>query len=286
LIRRSEGGMIMTKYFKIFSCLLVIAVLGVSFNSAVAEENNIDDIKFLQKNWMPKLLRIIEDGPVLFSRDEVFDVAPPPKNSSKETQAELAELHKFAEEERVDETVQRILYENTGVSAHAMFVKENLIDKENYQTLALMEMIDNDNIYFIIERKKHFARPRPSEIDPTLTTVIDNPPHAAYPSGHATQTYINALVLADFDPENAEVYKQFAIDIAHRREIAGVHYTSDSVAGRKLAADVLARLRAIKVFEKKYQRAKASYIKPDLSKRPKKFEYDPDKDGPKKSGSY
>ncbi len=279
----------MTKNKILLSYLLVLSALGFYSQFSMADEKNIDDVRFLYKNWAPKLLKIIESGPILLSRDEVFDVAPPPKNSSKETQEELAKLHKFAKEERTEETIQRILYENTGVSAHQMFVKERLIDKENYQTLLLMEMIDNDNIYFILERKKHFARPRPTEIDPTLTTVIDNPPHPAYPSGHATQTYINALVLADFDPENAEVYKQFAIDVAHRREIAGVHYPSDSEAGRKLAADVLARLRAISAFEKKYQRAKASYIKPDLSKRPKKFEFNPDKDGSnntKKSGSY
>ncbi len=279
----------MTKNKILLSYLLVLSALGFYSQFSMADEKNIDDVRFLYKNWAPKLLKIIESGPILLSRDEVFDVAPPPKNSSKETQEELAKLHKFAKEERTEETIQRILYENTGVSAHQMFVKERLIDKENYQTLLLMEMIDNDNMYFILERKKHFARPRPTEIDPTLTTVIDNPPHPAYPSGHATQTYINALVLADFDPENAEVYKQFAIDVAHRREIAGVHYPSDSEAGRKLAADVLARLRAIPAFEKKYQRAKASYIKPDLSKRPKKFEFNPDKDGSnntKKSGSY
>ena len=279
----------MTKNKILLSYLLVLSALGFYSQFSMADEKNIDDVRFLYKNWAPKLLKIIESGPILLSRDEVFDVAPPPKNSSKETQEELAKLHKFAKEERTEETIQRILYENTGVSAHQMFVKERLIDKENYQTLLLMEMIDNDNMYFILERKKHFARPRPTEIDPTLTTVIDNPPHPAYPSGHATQTYINALVLADFDPENAEVYKQFAIDVAHRREIAGVHYPSDSEAGRKLAADVLARLRAISAFEKKYQRAKASYIKPDLSKRPKKFEFNPDKDGSnntKKSGSY
>ncbi len=276
----------MAKFIRIFYGLFMLLAFAGYTHLAMADEKNIDDIRFLEKNWMPKLLKIIEDGPVLLSRDEVFDVAPPPKNSSEETKKELLTLHKFAKEERTPETIKRILYENTGVSAHAMFVKEGLIDKENYQTLLLMEMIDNDNIYFILERKKHFARPRPSELDPTLKTVIDNPPHAAYPSGHATQTYINALVLADFDPENADIYKQFAIDVAHRREIAGVHYPSDSEAGRKLAADVLARLRAIPVFEKKYQRAKASYIKPDLSKRPKTFVFDPDKDGPKKSGSY
>lgn len=254
----------MTKYMKFSTSLLVCALFGLSFQGATAEERNIDDIRFLEVNWMPKLLKIIEDGPVLLSREDIFDVEDPPNNSSQKTRDEIAYLHELAKTKRDPETIERILYENTGVSAHSMFVKEGLIDEENYKTLLLLEMIDNDNIYFILERKKHFDRPRPSELDSTIKTIIDNPPHAAYPSGHATQAYINALVLADFDLDNADVYKQFATDIAHRREIAGVHYPGDSEAGRKLAVDVLERLRAIPVFEKKYQAAKASYIKPEL----------------------
>ncbi len=288
----------MVRYMTIFTSLFACAFLLVSFQSVEAENaapksaavegqvpeaaqetapttdtekhNAIDDIRFLETNWMPKLLLIIDNGPVLLDREtpegtEVFYIKPPPLNSSQQTKDEIVYLHEIAKTERTPDAIKRILYENSGISAHSMFVNEGLIDEQNYKTLSLMEIIDNDNMFFILERKKYFERPRPSELDPTLKTVIDNPPHAAYPSGHATQTYINALVLADFDPENADVYKQFAIDVAHRREIAGVHYPSDSEAGRGLAADVLARLRTIPIFEKKYQAAKLSYIKPDLS---------------------
>lgn len=256
----------MTKHINIFATLLVCALLALSLQTASAGNRDLNDIRFQDKNWLPKLLLIIEEGPMLLTKDDKFEVEKPPRNSSRKTAKEIAYLHELAKTKRTPETLERIEYENTGVRAHDMFVKEGLIDEENYKTLLLLEIIDNDNMYFILERKKHFARPRPSELDPTLQTAISNPPHAAYPSGHATQTYINALVLAEFDPKNADVYKQFAIDVAHRREIAGVHYPSDSEAGRKLAEDVLAGLRTIPVFEKKFQAAKETFIKPDLSK--------------------
>lgn len=255
----------MTRHIKILASLLMVAILAFSFQGAQADDADIDDLRFLQKNWMPKLLLAIDAGPVLLTKDVTFEVAEPPKNSSDETKKEIEYLHEIARTERTPENIERIKFEDTGVRAHDMFVKEGLINSDNYKTLMLLEMIDNDHMYFILERKQHFSRPRPSEVDPTLKTVILNPPHPAYPSGHAGQTYINALVLAEFDPENADVYKQFAIDVAHRREIAGVHYPSDSKAGRKLAEDVLTVLRAIPVFEKKFQDAKLSYIKPDLS---------------------
>lgn len=255
----------MTRHIKILASLLMVATFVFSFQNAHADRNNLNEIKFLERNWLPKLLLILENGPVLLSESTEFEVESPSKNASRKTKKELVYLHEIAKTERTPEAMKRIEYENSGESAHNMFLNEGLIDPDNYKTLLLMEMIDNDHMYFILERKKHYSRPRPSEIDPTLKTAIDNPPHPAYPSGHAGQTYINALVLAEFDPENADVYKQFAIDVAHRREIAGVHYPSDSKAGRKLAVDVLAKLRAIPIFEKKFQDAKLSYIKPDLS---------------------
>ena len=230
----------------------------------MAEEANINDIKFPMSKWLPNLLAGAESGGSILADIEYLEVAPPPLNDSKETMEELEFLREIAKTERSEDNVSRIYYENNGGKAHDFFIKEGLIDINNYKTIKLMEMIDVDHTYFILERKKHFSRPRPSQLAPDLKLVISNPGHPAYPSGHASQTYMVALVLSDFDPENAEIYKQFAVDVAHRREIAGVHYPSDSVAGRKLAEDVLAALRAVDVFEKKYQDAKLSYIKPSL----------------------
>ncbi len=246
------------------SLILVLLAFPV-----IADENNINDLKFPMHNWSPNLLDGASSGGSILADIEYFEVAPPPLNDSKETLEEIKYLLEIAKTERTDDNVARIHYENNGGKAHEFFLKEGLIDASNYKTVELLKMIDVDHMYFILERKKHFSRPRPShlasELGMDLELVISNPPHPAYPSGHASQTYMVALVLSDFDPENAEKYKQFAVDVAHRREIAGVHYVSDSVAGRKLAVDVLAKLREVAPFEKKYQDAKMSYVKPILS---------------------
>ena len=260
-------------WFGMLAVLFAVVFLFSGFSNlraedeaAVAVENEIDAIRFSFSSWSPKLLRAIDAGPSILSRDEVFDVDIPFKNSSEETKNELVFLQELVKTSRDDETLARIMYENSGASAATIFKNEKLIDKKNYDTIVLLTMIDADHFYFILERKRHFERPRPSQLDESLDLVIFNPAHAAYPSGHASQTYMVALVLSDFDPENAEVYKQFAIDVAHRREIAGVHYPSDSVAGRKLAVDIYNRLRENPILEKKYQAAKKTYIRPDLSK--------------------
>lgn len=252
--------------FAILFCAPVFSSFAESLKANVSEENSValDDIRFPKSGWDTALLTWLERGPFILDRDLVFELPEPPKNSSEETQKELAYLHELAETARDEETVAKIISENQFEPVIYHFIREGLFREENYKTFELIRAVDIDFGYFTLERKMHFSRPRPTEIDKTLSTVIGNPQHAAYPSGHAGQTYLLALLLGDFDPENAERYKQFALDVAYRREVAGVHYPSDSEAGRKLAVDVFAKLRENTVFEKKYQEAKATYVPPDL----------------------
>ncbi|MGH1377472.1 MAG: phosphatase PAP2 family protein [Alphaproteobacteria bacterium] len=244
----------------VFVCLFVV----ISHTASADSKIKFSDIKFGNHQWGKEFTNFIDLGPSILGRDEFFDVAPPPVNDSQITKDELSFLQEIAETKRDEDAVLRIHYENVAKNPQEFFAKEGLLNIESYKTVDLLSMIDEDHRYFILERKKHFARARPSQLDESLSTVIPNPAHASYPSGHASQSYMIALVLSEFDPENANKYKQFAIDVAHRREIAGVHYPSDSEAGRTLAIDVLARLRSVPVFEKKFQEAKASHLKPDF----------------------
>ena len=244
----------------IFSMLL----LGV-LSLPVFAADDLNRISFPEDQWSAELLDTIAVGPYFLSTDEQFDIESPPQNSDQKTKDELVYLKTLAETARTDDVVARIRYENGNIQTHELFAQEGLFADGNEKTVALFNTIDRDHRYFILERKKHFARARPSQLDPALKTVILNPAHAAYPSGHASQAYMTALVLSAFDPNNMDKYKKVAIDIAHRREIAGIHYPSDSDAGRKLAVYVLERLRNVSAFEKQFQDAQISYIKPQIS---------------------
>lgn len=253
----------MLKKLRVSGAIALVAIGGVSAPVQAVEPNaDIDSIRYTEDMWWPDLLEMVKAGSVLLPRDYNFVVAQPPVNSSEETAAELAYLHELEKQERDEDTVNRIIYENTEIKAFEIFQKEGLLHEENFKTVDFLKLTDYDHRFFILERKKHFARPRPDQLNPSLNKVIENPHHAAYPSGHASQTYMVALVLSAFDPENEQYYKQLSYDVAHRREIAGVHYPSDSIAGRKLAEDVLKALREIPVYEKKFQETKETYIKP------------------------
>ncbi len=240
-------------------------VLGTAYPVYAADEAQaVDEIRYPDDRWGDIFLNEIKSGPRLL-RGVTFEVVEPPANSSDETKQELAFLQELVKSSRDDDTLSRIYYENKEASIHGAFVKEGLLSEENELLFELMNTVYKEHGYFILERKKHFSRPRPTQLDQSLVLVIDNPMHAAYPSGHASQSYMMALILSDFDPEHTDVYKQFAIDIAHRREIAGVHYPSDSVAGRQLAVDVLAKLKEVPEFAERYAAVKEAFVKIDFT---------------------
>ena len=108
-------------------------------------------------------------------------------------------------------------------------------------------------------------RPRPSHLSPALMPPVPVPGHPAFPSGHATQSWLMALSItyvleeAELDETDGPVLGQnlrvLARRIARNREIAGLHYPSDSTAGRQLAQAVFAPLCRTSWFNKAVEKA-------------------------------
>jgi acid phosphatase (class A) len=111
----------------------------------------------------------------------------------------------------------------------------------------------------ILHYKKQYDRVRPSWLDTSITTTIAVPPHPSYPSGHATQSYFIALILGELDSKNAEVYIEDANRVAHNREIAGVHYPSDSTAGQDLARQYFTLIKETEWYKNSLAEAKKEW---------------------------
>jgi PAP2 superfamily len=90
-------------------------------------------------------------------------------------------------------------------------------------------------------RFKHaLCCPRPSEYSAMVQPIIEVPQHASLPSGHATEAHVTAGILSELVPGAKEgkltdkYLRRLAFRIARNREISGVHFPVDTLAGRLL----------------------------------------------------
>jgi membrane-associated phospholipid phosphatase len=87
--------------------------------------------------------------------------------------------------------------------------------------------------------KSRYRRPRPAQAWAPIAPTIATPGHPAYPSGHATQAFLLSEFVKKIAPELKGPATVLANRIARNREIAGVHYRSDSKAGAWIAAEIM-----------------------------------------------
>jgi acid phosphatase (class A) len=239
---------------------LSLLILGLAFTLQV-KATNIDNIRFPERAWNGQVLNLLISGPGYLDKSLEFNLPPPPLNSSQETTQELDLLKKYQAEARTPEQVNKILIEAQPGDFSETFLQKGPFSPEIKQAAAFILKFSNKEIlYFVAQHKKRFHRPRPSQLLPELVLVVPNPGHAAYPSGHATQSMLMAEIIAIIEPNIAGSAINYAYDIAKRREIAGVHYPSDSAAGQYLARKLLAELMKIKEFKNILADTKRDYM--------------------------
>lgn len=221
--------------------------------------------------------------PHYLSGKEKFTIADPPANSSKQTRAELDYLLQL-QSQRTEEDVRASLfyagvYYRTGIqpgdAAYEKF-QRNLFHIGRSigtwfhpdslpATARLVANVWKDTEYNIWKYKNCFMRIRPYKLEPKLENKEETN-WAAYPSGHATNSYMNAFLFASLVPEFTDFFMKDAYDMAHSREIIGVHYPSDSESGRRLAYQVLQELKKSETFRKDWNAAREEIAKAKAAK--------------------
>ena len=235
---------------KNFSVLVVIGMAALAYLFFIQAQDNANEQSTVEVTeerhthlhfsttqvWDEEYIKVLEAGQewVTFYKPKL-SVAPPPTEPA-EIEEELRILHSYIEmrtPEKIWEISSEIEVED------ALFDKQYLEDilKEKTETKKLLKEMFDRFEPIEVAFKKEFDRVRPSVYDQTLGTVIQVPGHPAYPSYHAADSTIIALLLGELNPEKSDVYLQDVERISRNREIAGVHYPSDSIAGQMLARD-------------------------------------------------
>jgi acid phosphatase (class A) len=230
------------------------------------------------------------------TKPEDLNLPNPPANSSEQTRAELNYLLGLqAQRTKLDTDASLIMadiYYNIRVkpedSTYAQY-RQNLFhigrsmgtwfNPENLPVTAdFMAHVWQDASYFIWAFKYKYLRVRPYVLDTTIQN-LEETNWAAYPSGHAANSYVNAFVYQELAPQFADLLIKDAYDMAHSREILGVHYPSDSETSRILARQLVNKLFENEQFRKDFavvqkewkEKAKESFTKPTSSTQGKKI---------------
>jgi hypothetical protein len=98
--------------------------------------------------------------------------------------------------------------------------------------------------FVVMYYKNLFQRARPWQMWPQLMPLVQVPGHASFPSGHSTQSHTIAKVLQAVAgavvPSVVDITERLAQRIARGREVLGIHYPSDTVAGHLLSSGIAA----------------------------------------------
>ena len=220
-----------------------------------------------------------------------FNIPDVPANSSEKTRAEINYLLALQNSRTAEEVRQSLymadIYYNLRVkpedSTYTQYRKNlfhigssigSWFNPDNMPVTAnLIANVWRDASYFIWSLKFKYARIRPVFIDSDVKNLQETD-WAAYPSGHAANSYVNAYLFQEFAPEFADIFVKDAYDMAHSREIIGVHYPSDSESARIFARQFVNKLFENEKFLKDFElakkewkeRAKENFVKPAMIK--------------------
>ena len=171
-----------------------------------------------------------------------LEPGPPPSTSSAEMKADLAAVKKTTEN-LTREQLAIALKWNDGAGTSTPPGHWNAIAADHVRdasmsevraarTFALLNMAMHDVAVGCWDTKMKNFNPRPSQLDPSIKTMIGLPNFPAYPSGHSTFSAAAATTLGAIFPQAAASFNAMADEAGLSRLYGGIHYPSDIDEGR------------------------------------------------------
>jgi hypothetical protein len=202
---------------------------------------------FGERNWSADKAawRAVADFGVSGWRDGVgaIEVPAPGQMTQKTVEEEIHDLQTKARDERPDALGEIIAQADEFIS-YFMTVM-GATPRTHPATFRVFNIANLIAIMVVMHFKGVHDRARPSHICPALLPPLEVPGHASYPSGHSTQAHLFARCAKAMLPQEkgddvvvGVVLDALAARIARNREIAGLHYESDSKAGEYLAGKI------------------------------------------------
>ncbi len=189
----------------------------------------------------------------VLAKGDQFRPEPPPAYDSPRLVKDLAELKEMKRTFETNRAAFRwsptsFLLVTPIVDQLVFDYRLDLNPPRAARVYALAHIAAYDTTVAVFDGKYTYWAIRPSQLDPSLTTVIPVPNHPSYPGGHAAINMAVAEVLVHLFPRDAPILRARAQEITDSRLWAGIHYRCDNEAGvalgRKVAELIIERARA------------------------------------------
>jgi len=197
-------------------------------------KENINDMVYIDEPKEKHIKRMNRPlGPLEGFPIEKFKNMPPPENESTETEEEIDYLDSIPVEKGFVNSAD-------DVDGHfKKFLEPKGLEFPTEELKDVMKGVKS----IILQLKYHYNRPRPYQVADAKNLKLDSEnlksaSTPSYPSGHATQGTFLGRYLADLYPEYEKELRQIGEDIAFSRNMAKVHYPSDSEFGKMLGNDL------------------------------------------------
>jgi hypothetical protein len=171
----------------------------------------------------------------LHTTDELV-LPPPPAFGSSEYLAALAVTRQLSDNRTAAQLAitqkwipfSSVLFDSV---ATVLAVKYHRTDIETSRILAYANLAAYDAIIACFNNKFRYWFIRPSQADHLITTPLGLPNHPSYPSAHSCQSGAWVEVLSDAFPAERDMIAAMGDEAAFSREVGGLHYHFDNVAG-------------------------------------------------------
>jgi PAP2 superfamily protein len=171
-----------------------------------------------------------------------LEPGPPPSTSSDQMKADLAEVKQTVDHLTQDQLVIAQKW-NDGAGTYtppghwnaiaSTYVRDaHMSEVRAARVYALLNIAMHDVSVGCWDSKMKYFNPRPSQLDPSIKTVIGLPNFPSYPSGHSTYSGAAATVLGSIFPAGAATFDAMADEAGISRMYGGIHYRSDIVQGK------------------------------------------------------
>jgi len=181
-------------------------------------------------------------------------LAPPPDETFTRREIEqmlvLQQLRTPAQAERSIADLEQSIFRFSDVMGER-FRKEDLP-----RTAQLFETLYRTESSLNKQGKEKWQRTRPPLFDQRIQPVARYSSSGSYPSGHSTFAYLAGIVLADMVPEKRTRIFERASEFGENRVLGGVHYPSDTEAGRRLATMIAVLIQQNPAYQRDFAAAR------------------------------